>query len=727
MADTRCQSCLASMQVIQRIGLSKRDLIPVTMHMYAANNHGIKILGAVILRFSGPSKSGKVLETRQITYVTNDSNKIFLSREACTELGLITESFPTVGEAADQLTISPPQQTPIPTAQNHTTIPCNCPRRQLQPPKPTQLPLPATEANRARLENWLLDYYHSSTFNTCEHQPLPLMEGEQMRLMIDPNAEPKAHHTPIPVPLHWQSEVKAGLDQDVALGVLEPVPVGEPVTWCHRMVVCAKKNGKPRRTVDFQALNLHATRETHHTQSPFHQVHSIPSGKKKCVFDCWNGYHSVPLHEDDRHLTTFITPWGPYRYKTAPQGYIVSGDGQLDRQLSPNSLDICGRHGIILNPDKFVFGQDNVEFAGFEITPTNVRPCARYLDAIRNFPTPTNLTDIRSWFGLINQVSYAFAASTRMQPFREALKPGTPFIWNEELNNLFNESKTVIVIEIEEGFRIFDKSKPTCLATDWSKSGIGFWLFQKHCQCASTDPFCCPTDWKTTLVGSRFTHAAEAQYAPVKGEALAVADALDKARFFTLGCEDLIIAPKGENLTIQIQDGTHSRRETADAVSRHPTGPNNPEKLLLPDDVASTRESTNPPDMDPYRHSFLTGIRCADLASATTSSSINDELTSSASSALNAVAVTWDNVKLATTSDSAMRMLASIIESGFPDLCHELPRELHEYFQFRENLYTVDGVILYNDRVVIAPLLRENILATLHSVHQGVTSMIARA
>ena len=572
MADTGCQSCLASMHVIQRLGLSKRDLIPVTMHMYAANNHGIKILGAVILRFSGPSKSGKVLETRQITYVTNDSNKIFLSREACTELGLITESFPTVGEAADQLrTISPPQQTPISTAQNHTTIPCNCPRRQLPPPKPTQLPLPATEANRARLENWLLDYYHSSTFNTCEHQPLPLMEGEQMRLMIDPNAEPNAHHTPIPVPLHWQSEVKAGLDQDVALGVLEPVPVGEPVTWCHRMVVCAKKNGKPRRTVDFQALNLHATRETHHTQSPFHQVRSIPSGKKKCVFDCWNGYHSVPLHEDDRHLTTFITPWGCYRYKTAPQGYIASGDGYSRRfdeivshipdktkviddtllwaddltasfHQAVNCLDICGRHGIILNPDKFVFGQDNVEFAGFEITPTNVRPCARYLDAIRNFPTPTNLTDIRSWFGLINQVSYAFAASTRMQPFREALKPGTPFIWNEELNNLFNESKTVIVTEIEDGVRIFDKSKPTCLATDWSKSGIGFWLFQKHCQCTSTDPFCCPTGWKTTLVGSRFTHAAEVRYAPVEGEALAVADALDKARFFTLACEDLIIA-----------------------------------------------------------------------------------------------------------------------------------------------------------------------------------------
>ena len=101
--------------------------------------------------------------------------------------------------------------------------------------------------------------------------------------------------------------------------------------------------------------------------------------------------------------------------------------------------------------------------------------------------------------------------------------------WNDTLNQLFEESKAVIASELEKGVCIFDKSKPTCLATDWSKSGIGFWLFQKHCECASKKPFCCPTGWKIALVGSQFTHPAESRYAPVEGEALAVADALDKA------------------------------------------------------------------------------------------------------------------------------------------------------------------------------------------------------
>ena len=116
-----------------------------------------------------------------------------------------------------------------------------------------------------------------------------------------------------------------------------------------------------------------------------------------------------------------------------------------------------------------------------------------------------------------------------MLPFRDLLKPSNRFHWDEHLQNDFDQSKTTIINEIAKGVRIFDKSKPTCLATDWSKHGIGYWLFQKRCSCPSNDLFCCNQGWQIILVGSRFTHPAESRYAPIEGEALAVADALDKA------------------------------------------------------------------------------------------------------------------------------------------------------------------------------------------------------
>lgn len=125
--------------------------------------------------------------------------------------------------------------------------------------------------------------------------------------------------------LRWHSDTVRAvfiqcqwLDRDVRLGAAligESVTIGEP------------SHGTPWRTINFQSLNLHATRETHHTQPPFHQARSVPQGKKKTVFDAWNRYHSVPLNPDDWHYTTFFTPSGRYRYRTASRGYIALGDG----------------------------------------------------------------------------------------------------------------------------------------------------------------------------------------------------------------------------------------------------------------------------------------------------------------------------------------------------------------------------------------------------------------
>ncbi|XP_014676386.1 PREDICTED: uncharacterized protein LOC106816320 [Priapulus caudatus] len=222
MADTGCQSCLASLKVVNRLGLGKADLIPVTLRMNAANNKGINILGAAILRFSGKDTSGNTLETRQVTYITDNSDKLFISREACIRLGMIRDTFPTVGETSNDQAAHSGSDDHLARDENDSGLAteCECPRRQLPPPPPSSLPFPATEDNREELRQYLLDRYKSSTFNTCEHQPLPMMEGPPLHLMVDPDAEPVAVHSPVPVPINWQDDVKAGLDRHRRLGVL---------------------------------------------------------------------------------------------------------------------------------------------------------------------------------------------------------------------------------------------------------------------------------------------------------------------------------------------------------------------------------------------------------------------------------------------------------------------------------------------------------------------------
>ena len=189
MADTGCQSCLAGMKVIRRLGLR------------TVNNGDIKILGATILRISGTDSQGKILETRQMTYIKDSSDKLFRSKEACIALEMILHTFPSMGVATS------PHTTQHAVLHEDQTKTCSCPRRQQPPPPPTKLPFPAVEENRVRLQQFLLDYYKSSTFNTCEHQTLPLMDTLPIKLMVDPQAEPVAHHTPVPVPLHWRDPV----------------------------------------------------------------------------------------------------------------------------------------------------------------------------------------------------------------------------------------------------------------------------------------------------------------------------------------------------------------------------------------------------------------------------------------------------------------------------------------------------------------------------------------
>ena len=110
---------------------------------------------------------------------------------------------------------------------------CSCPKREKPPLPPGFDPsMSVTE-----LRYLIISHYASSSFNRCTAQPLPRMKGDPMPIYTDPDAIPVAAHTPIKVPAHWTEQVKADLDRDVALGIIEPVPLNTVSTWCARMIV----------------------------------------------------------------------------------------------------------------------------------------------------------------------------------------------------------------------------------------------------------------------------------------------------------------------------------------------------------------------------------------------------------------------------------------------------------------------------------------------------------
>ena len=744
VTDTGAMSCLWSREECFRCGFTRDDLIPVIHRMKSANSSPITIDGALPVRLTGVAEDGRVIEAAVMVYISPQARSFYLSREAMIQLGIIHHSFPQIGDAdVPRSAVAGVQVDKSELAE------CGCLRRTKGCGMPNKLPFEAQKENVEAMKMWLLKRYASSVFNQCPHQLLPEMQGPPMKLHVNKDAEFVNFTTPVPVPIHWQDDNYKELMRDCKIGVLERHPLGVPVKACHRQVLIRKKNGKPRRAVDLSPTNKHCMRETYPTKSPFHLARAVPPASIKTVFDAWNGFHAVPLQEEDRYLTTFITPFGLFRHKRAPQGFVSSSDAynrrfdeivqhfiRLQRCVDDSLLhdqdmnehwwrvieflELLANNGVVLNPEKIQFSQETVDFAGFRISLDTVEPLPKYLDAIREYPTPANISDIRSWFGLVNQVSHYAQLRDLMEPFRKFLSPKVKFEWTNELDALFNESKSQIISAIKEGVRIFDITKRTSLRTDWSKTGIGFWLLQKHCDCKQRSPGCCDDGWKITLASSRFLSSAERNYAAVEGEALAVAWGLEQTRYFTLGCDDLLVVVDHKPLVkllgdrrldeitnprllrlkqrtlmwkfeIEYQPG--NLNTTSDALSRYPN------KYA---EVASICMQTEG-DQD---EEFIIGAICNEM--------------------YHAVAVTTEQVKSSTKTDSVLQKVMKYVINGFPSTKKAMDVDTREYWEYRHCLNVADDMLLYDDRIVIPNELRGQVLMNLHAAHQGTSGMMAR-
>ena len=738
VADTGAQTCSVGATELEKAWPGMKQWLLKTAHrICGVTNDNLKIMGALLLKISYKNTS-----TTEVVYVCNNTNGFYLSDTALRNLQLIPATWPN-SEHDESSTVSATTNGPSKEKRlDNGKAACGCPKRAASPPLPSKIPHLPSDENRGALEKWIVEYFAASAFNTCTHQPMQKMAGDALKISFREDAVPHIAHCPIQVPFHWKQAVKEKLDADVRLGIIEEVPAGVPTTWCARMVTVPKKDGTPRRTVDLKKLNDATHRETHHTSPPFVQVNLVPRNQKKTILDAWNGYHGVELSEEAREATTFITEWGRYRYCRAPMGFHGSNDGYTkrfdnitagfprvtrcidDSLLWDDSIEdsfwhtldyikICSDKGIVFNKEKFKFARDTIEFAGFEVTNEGYRPPDRILSAIRDFPTPKSITDIRSWYGLVHQVAYAFAQAPIMAPFRELLSKKRSFYWDENLSLIFEASKEKIVSEVKKGVKTFEVKKPTCLFTDWSRTGMGFVLTQKQCDCKGEDPQCGDGHWNLIFAGSRFLKDAETRYAPIEGEAVALIHGLEACRMFTMGCPTFIVAVDHKPLIKifndkNLEDIKNIRllkcREKAMMYSFKTV--HIPGKRNLGADATSRYPTMN----------ALESVIDESSVVATMIAGLEDAKTP----------LSWKIIHDETLQDAESQALVEVIVNGFPSK-EELAHYLVPFWRMRDDLYIVDSVPIKDGKVLIPKALRSITLEALHEGHQGINAMLSNA
>lgn len=782
LADTGAQMVVLSPNVARSLGVRDNELLKASMQIQVANGVTQAAMGMLILKISYTDRKGKNRTTWQQSYILEGAGEgLFLCQDTLDNLGCVKPDFPEPGDAH---AIGNPEGEE--EDQDENEKPCDCPDRGPVPEPPTSLPYEAVEENIEKLKEWIINHYKASAFNTCTHQRMPLVHSSPpLRLHLDKSMKPVVCHKAGNVLVHFQAEVKAGLDRDVRIGVLRKVPVNNPVkSFCSRMCIATKKTGKPRRTVDFKALNRACPRQTHAVEPPFWQANGIPAGTWKTCLDAKEGYHSIPIHKDDWKHTQFITPWGRYEYMVTPQGFLAAGDGYCHRydeitrdfpdykrcvddtclwsQLIEGNfnrtckyLTLCAKNGIIFNLEKLQFCKREVEFVGYQITDSGMKPTEDMLASILAFPRPQDISGVRGFFGLVEQVAWAFVKTRVMDPFRELLKGGTTFLWTQELEIAFSRAKEKIVDLVKEGVKSFDVGRTTCVNTNWSKTGIAFALLQKHCKCKDINLRCCREGWKLCYTSSRFCNGAESRYAPIEGEALAVAWALDKAKHYVMGCPNLYVGVDHKPLlgvyspTKALADIENPRlRNLAEKATRyrfttfHVKGA----EKNLPDTMsrylmggvatmgALERAATknNPaagwmalagynmtqPNEEDIKES---NDREAEVEMAARTAL--DELDEGSVAAIGPRVLTWERLKTEALNSAPYQELTEAIKGT----AEAWPENLKHLKRFREEFMVVEDVALYKDRPIIPEPLRPEVLATLHSGHQGVTSMWARA
>ena len=300
-------------------------------------------------------------------------------------------------------------------------------------------------------------------------------------------------------------------------------------------------------------------------------------------------------------------------------------------------------------------------------------------------------------------------------PFRKFLSPKNKFYWDDELDKLFIESKELIIASIHKGVRIFDPQKPTCLRTDWSKRGIGYFLLQKQCSCDSTLPDCCLGGWAVTLAGSRFLNGPEERYAAIEGEALAIAWSLEQTRYFTQGCNNLVVVTDHKPLIKIFSDRTLDEIDNNRLFrQKQRTLPWHYRIAHLP---GKTNHAADALSRHPHFSGELNSVCVAEyeehLLMAAISKEVHDR-----------VAISWSRLVEESIKDPVLNILKRAIREGFSGNYEGIA----EFTRFKSSLYIGDSeLVFYQDRVIIPSSLRSHALKTLHSAHQGVSSMERRA
>jgi len=278
--------------------------------------------------------------------------------------------------------------------------------------------------------------------------------------------------------------------------------------WSSAIHIVPKKDGSLRICGDYRRLNNVTIKDAY----PMPLLQDLIQRFAKCTvfskLDLAKAYHQIPMDEDSIAKTAVTTPFGLFEYLRMPFGLcnaaqtfqrfihkvlnglefvavyiddlvIASEDESSHRQHIIEVLQRLHCNNLQIKLSKCFLFRKSVEFLGHEISTVGIRPLEDRLKAIRNFPKPQNVTELRSFLGTVNFCRRFIPHMSDRVSTLTSLASGSKkskICWNAELDKDFIKIKDALVEVVTLSFP--DGTLPLTLTCDASKIAIGAVLTQ---------------------------------------------------------------------------------------------------------------------------------------------------------------------------------------------------------------------------------------------------------
>ncbi|GBG88009.1 hypothetical protein CBR_g46380 [Chara braunii] len=294
------------------------------------------------------------------------------------------------------------------------------------------------------------------------------------------------------------------LDELLEKGWIRPSssPFGAPVLFV------PKKEGELRMCIDYRGLNAITVKNA----EPLPRIDDLLDRVQGCKYfskiDLKFGYHQIEVHLDDQYKTAFRTRYGHYEFIVMPFGLtnapttfqrcmndlfrpwldrfiVVYLDDILvfSRTLQEHEghlrqvLEKLREANFKINAKKCEWAKTQVLYLGHVLDGDGIKPEDSKIAAIRDWPTPRTLTELRSFLGLANYYKkFVRNFSTIAAPLRRLLKKEIIWKWDKDCTSAMKKLKQAL-IEYPV-LTVADPSLPFIVTTDARQYGIGVVLQQ---------------------------------------------------------------------------------------------------------------------------------------------------------------------------------------------------------------------------------------------------------